>query len=593
MSDSQLFVWARDIETGEQWTFQDASQCPVLDKGLTGDGTITQVYEFTQFKDRRPPRFAHVEAVDNQGVVQTGRLVRWQPPGTDLCSGPCTLTAEGYGAALNDVKNSDSWKYGPVWTGTSHGLTPEAAIDEAVSRLGAGLVTVEHLDTTSFVLPDTEDFQGRAAIDVVNTMSGFAAGLATPIMWSVRSGRFRWEALDLGARYQTTIADGAVITPADDASRIYTDVLVIGNGFSASWPTTISYTQLPSRVTLVVNAGSEVKTPAAALQLAQGLYGRLSELELGWSWNFTIPGQTAVDLVGTGPISPWRMESARVLRVPDFEGGNRYGTKHGPPNQMLVTSARWDGNANQLTGSCGEIRDPSAFVRRVLSAGTPSVIPLYQAKPGEMRAIRDAGKIETYGPRLSTSTSDPRALTPGASTSPALVDPRIPSVVSEYNQPPISHESPKPIKVEKGAQDSSGFTTGLLDTGRYWSDVPPCEIDTWYLSASPSGSLSLEVYTASTNSSGFQTDASGDLVPGTLVLTATLSGAKFGLHRFSTSTSPSTNSKPRITAQSIFLYKLTSISNSTAFQITMNGNRIVPNHPGGFNTAPALGKASP
>lgn len=592
MSDTQLLVSVRDVETNQYWAYQDNAACPNLEKTMTGDGMISWSAPFHQFKNTRPPRHAHVEVSDLDGVVQTGRLVRFNPPGTDVCDGDAQYSAEGYAAAGRDRKDTNATPYGPVWTGTSRGLTPEAAVTDALTRWNG--VTAGTISPSGFTLPDTESFQGRAAADVANAMAQFGAGLATPIVWTVRKGIFRWGPIDLGAKYQVTLNDGAVITPADDATRLYNHVLVIwGKGQYAEWPTTLSYSQIPTQVTLSVNAGQEVKTPGAALQLAQGLYERLQELELGWSWNFTIPGDTKVDLVGGGKINPYRMDCAQVLRVPDFEGYTRYGAKHGCPNQLVVTSLRWDGQQNQLGGSCGEIRDPSAFVKQVMATNTFSMGSPFTTKPSTVRTVKDAGKVATFGPYVSTATGTAGAVARGAATSPSPIDYRTPAVVSQYNQPPISHEAPKPIKVEKGVQGTLATATGLLDTGLVWSDVPPCEIDTWYLSCTPKGNVTVGVYKATTNSSGFVVDSSGDMTAGTLVLTASISGAKFGLHRFSTSTSPSTNSKPRLTEQSILLYKLTDITSATGWQITMNGNRIVPNHPDGTNTAPALGKASP
>ncbi len=602
-ADSGLVITARDIETGEQWSWQDDGGCPTLEKTMAGDGSITWSYDFTNGVDRLPPRHAHVEVLDGDGVIQTARLVRRQPPASDQCTAPCQLAAEGYAAALAGRKFGGGTQitpslmvgpvaFGPVWTGTSLGIHPEDAVTYAVSQLGAP-VEVGIVDESGFQLPDTENFQGRSAQDVANAMANFGAGLATPFVWLVKKGVFTWGPIDLAPRYEVLVANGAVITPTDDASRLYTRVIVIWQGNQAAiWPETISYEHLPSIVDLCVNAGAEVKTPAAALQLAQGLYARLGELELGWSWNITIPGTTAIEWIGHGPIAPWRLDASAMLRVPDLDPITRWGNKHPSPEALIITSLRYDGTANQLTGTCGEIRDPSQFVRKVMFSGGAAMAPPFRSTPGTVRQIKDAGKISTFGPFLSTSTGTPGALAPGPATSPAIIDYKTPAVVSQYNQPPISHEAPKPIKIEKGIQGDLATATGLLDTGMVWSDVPPCEIDTWYLGATPKGSMTLEVYKAAANTGGFQTDSSGDLVQGSLVLTASLSGQKFASHRFSTSTGTSTNSKPRVEEQSVFLYKLTNISSSTGWQITMNGNRIVPGHPTGFNTAPAVGSKS-
>ena len=476
MTDSQLFIRVTDTQTLEQWVFDPANgHCPVLEKGMTGDGAMTWTAEFTQFQDRRPPRFALVEAIDDQGLVQTGRLVRFAPPGTDLCTGPCNYMAEGFAAAGRDRKDTDPRPYGPVYTGTTRGLTPEAAVTDAVARWNG--VSIGTVSPSGFTLPDTESFQGRSPMDVANAMAQFGAGLATPFVWSVKKGLFTWGPLSLGARYQTLIADDAIIVPTDDASRLYDHVIVLwGQGQYAEYPTTLSYAQIPTQVTLSVNAGAEVKTPAAALQLAQGLYARLNELELGWSWNFTIPGDTAVELIGSGPINPWRVEAASVLRVPDFEPVNRYGEKHPSPSQLVITSLRWDGNANQLTGTCGEIRDPSQFVKQVMYASNFSISSPFSTKPNIMRTVRDAGKITYFGPFISTATAtSTNAVAPGPATLPARIDHGIPAIDTKHRTlhpsdlPPI----PPVLVFHDASPTSSGIKMKMI--------VPPLKTTKWTL----------------------------------------------------------------------------------------------------------------
>lgn len=587
-----VLLTARDIESGEQWTWADA--CPSLEKGLSGDGSITWTDDnFTQFVNRLPPRFAHIEAEDDQGVIQTARLLRRQPPPTDLCTGPVSYSAEGYAGSLRDKHDTNATPYGPVWTGTSRGMTPEAMVTDAVSQL-APSVTLGTVGVSGFTLPDTESFQGRGPADIVAAASAFGAGLSTPFVSRVRNGIFTWGPLDLAPKYETLVADGAILAPTDDASRLYNHVLVLwGNGQYAEWPGTLSYSQIPTQVTLSVNAGAEVKTPAAALQLAQGLYAKLSELEMGWSWNFTIPMGTAVSLVGGGPIYPYRMDCAQVLRVQDFDPENRYGAKHASPEQLVITSMHWDGQNQQLTGTCGEIRDPSQFVRKVMYASNFSIATPFATHPGTVRQVRDAGKITTFGPFLGSTTTSTGAVAVGPTSSPAPIDYAIPPIASEYKQMLITNEAPKPIKIEKGVTGDLATATGLLDTGLVWSDIPPCEIDYYMLTCTPRGTVTVELSLAATTSSGPIVDASGDLTPGTLLLTAAMTGSKFKRQVYATSTTPSTNSKPRNESQSILLYKLTEIASATAWQIVLNGNRIVPGHPDGANTAKGIGKKSP
>ncbi len=470
-----LLITARDIESGEQWTWSDA--CPSIEKGLNGDVSASWTYDFTTEQDRLPPRFAHVTIEDDVDVFWTGRVIRRQPPATDLCSGPCTIVAEGFYGALRDRHDPNPQPYGPTWPGqgTTRGMTPEAAVTDAVSQLGGGSVSVGTIDASGFALPDTESFQGRPPADVISAMNAFSAGLSTPFVGSVRNGIFNWGPLDLAAKYQVLVADGAILAPMDDATRLYNHVLVLwGTGQYAEYPPTLSYTKIPTQVTLAVNAGAEVKTPAAALQLAQGLYAKLNELELGWSWNFTIPMGTSLEEIGSGPIYPWRMDAGFVLRVPDFEPWTRYGTKHTSPEEMVVTSLRWDGQQQQLTGTCGEIRDPSQFVKKVMFASNFSIGSPFATQPGTVRQVRDAGKISHFGPFLSTATATSSdAVTPGPSTAPAAIVPGIPAIESKYGTLHPRDLPPQPPAVV--FHDADPMTSGV----KMKIIVPPLRATKW------------------------------------------------------------------------------------------------------------------
>jgi hypothetical protein len=553
-----ILVTATDVESGEQWTWTDA--CPSIEKGLTGDVSATWTYDFVTEQDRLPPRFAHVTIEDTGGVIWTGRIVRRQPPPTDLCTGPCSLTAEGYYTSLRDVRASEDVKYGPMWDGSSLARTPEDAITHAVSQ-NAPNVTLGTIDVSGFTLPDTESFQGRPPADVVTSMSGFAAGLATPFVGRVRNGVFTWGPLDLGAKYQVLIADGAIIAPTDDAARLFNHVLILWEGPPAEWPETLSYSQIPTQVTLSVNAGAEVKTPAAALQLAQGLYARLNELELGWSWNFTIPAGTAVELIGSGPIHPYRMDCAQVLRVPDFEPETKYGTKHSSPSQMVITSLRWDGQAGQLTGTCGEIRDQTAFVRKVMYASNFSIGSPFAVQPGTVRTVRDAGKITHFGPFLASTgvTTSTDAVTPGPATSPAIITHGIPSIDTKQQtvHPGVLPPAPPPVVFHDGDPTTSGVKFKII--------TPPVKAISWTLATSGIQSNYTAVVTRRSN--------------GATIATLNLAGSSEKIDQTIGTPSNPNSTIGLVEADDLLIYTVTTPASSTSVSFVSAGVRTVRHYP--------------
>lgn len=593
MSDSEILIHVRDTQSGRTWDFRGDDGCPTIEQAVEGELSAQWTYVFTQGKDVLPPRHASVEIIDNNGTFFLGRVVRRQPPSSDQCVGPCTIAGEGMIANLQDQKGQTSLEFGPLPSpDVAVALTPEDAVAYAAGQLVPGLnINSVNLAQTGFVLNDSENFVGRTAGDVCRTMAAVGASLVTPIMTSVRNGTLYWLPLDLAPRFETLISDGAIVEPSDDAGRLYSRVIVIyGRNQTEVWPETISYQHLPTVVDLVVNAGSEVGNPAGALRLAQALYGRLDAMELGWSWTVRIPGGVKVAAVGSSPMKPWRVTAGQFLRVPDLDAPGRYGANHASPNELLITRATWNGPTNELVLSCGEIRDQTSFVRKVMSQASARGVVASTKLSNMSTFTRDMNKAPLVGPRLSTAEAD--YLDSSGDPKQTPVKYGIAAYDTSKEQFLITHESPKPIKIEKGAEQSATWATGLLDTGKFWSDVPPCSIDRWYLSGSPAGSLTVEVYTADKTAGGaYETDASGDWVPDTLVLTATLSNAKHASHSFSTALVGS-NLPPRINQDSKFLYKFTQASSFTAWQITMNGNRIVPGHPEGFNTATPLGVRS-
>jgi hypothetical protein len=552
MTDTQLLITVSDIQTGEQWSFQDDGACPTLEKGMTGDGGITWSADFQSFTDRLPPRHAHVVVTDDLGIVQTGRLVRRTPPGTDICDGPAQYGAEGYAASLGDRKHSEPTTYGPTWESFSFiSLFPEGAVSHSVSQLGSN-VSIGTISPSGFTMSNTESYQGRTAQDTANAMASMGAGLSTPFVWSVRKGVFNWGPVDLAPRYQTSVADGATFTATDDASRLYTRVIVLwGAGQSAVWPGVVTYGQLPTIVDLVVNAGAEIKTPAGALQLAQGLYGRLGELELGWSWNFSIPGTTAIE----------RMDAGYILRVPDLDATNRWGTKHPCPDELLVTSCRWDGNSGMLTGTCGEIRDPSHFVKQVMYGQTPSAPALFGSKPNEVRRVRDAGKIEVFGPYVAESSAT-GAVRPSLypTSSPAPIDYKIPAVDTKQDtQHPVTlPPMPPPVVFHDGDPTTSGVKTKFI--------TAPVKALSWTLTTS-----------------GIQSDYRATLTRrsnGAVIATLDLAGTSEKIDQVIGFPTNQDSTIGLVETDDILIYTVTTPASSTSMTFVAAGVRNVRHFPG-------------
>lgn len=367
--DSSLHLLVRDIQTGRQWAFvpgDGGASCPVLEKQLTGDGPVSWSYSFTQYQDVLPPRFAHVDVLDDQGLVQTARVVLSTPPSTADCSGTASITARGYNEALADRKFSASTIFGPRWQwqidaeNPTIGITADDAIRYAVSQLGGSVGEVAVGPTIDV----SEDFIGHPAMDVVNTMSACRGGLATPYVWSVKRGVFTWGPLDLGARYQVQIGDGVTFAPTDDASHLYNRVIVIyRSNHSVVYPAVGNYEKIPTTVDLVVNAGAEINDRASAQSLAESLYGKLQTLELGWTGELTIDGDAPIEALGAGYIYPWRVETQKMMRMAGLDAAARYGRNI--PGEMLVSNARWDGPNNSQVLSLGELRDPSKVSRLI------------------------------------------------------------------------------------------------------------------------------------------------------------------------------------------------------------------------------------
>ena len=286
---STLMLTARDIQSGELWTWNNDGCSFSVEKLMEGDGPVTWSYPFSQNNDRLPPRFAHVDVRDGKGIFQTARIMRRTPPSTDACDGDCRIDADGYMVAAQDRRFEASVNFGPTWTGASLAQTAGDALTYSLLQLAQD-ITVDPTQISSAVsLTDSENFQGRSAQDVGMSMAALSSGFVTPIVFSVREGVARFWPLDVAPRYQVLVGEGAVVAPSDDASRLYNRVIVIwGHNQFATYPDTVSYQHIPRAVDLVVNATSEVFTAGSALDLAANIHARLDSLELGWSYTVTV-----------------------------------------------------------------------------------------------------------------------------------------------------------------------------------------------------------------------------------------------------------------------------------------------------------------
>lgn len=585
---AELRIVVRDAAGVERWEYL---ACPsaTIEWVWEGDGPLGWSYEMPAGGDRLPPRQARVEVYDPvYGRIWQGVLLGRNPVRLPDCGGATQLRADGDRVRMRWRRFEQSTVYGPVWEGTSLARTPEDAIMHAFGQLGAGIEwSPGNLAETGFTLQETDEFAARSLRDVVEAMSAVAAGLATPFVWSVRGGVFAWRTLDLAPRYQVALASGAEVEASDDASRLYSRVLVRwGRNQLVAYPDTASTAQLPERVDLVVAAGHEVRDVATAQRIAEALYARLQYIELGWSLRIRVPASVLVEQLGAGSVPAYLVPPQSVVRIMDLNWAERFGPHHPCPDAMLVTGVRYDASSGDTTITCGEWRDPTAVVRQVVYGETTRVA-MAPHRREISRPVDDGGKIRRMAPTLSTAPSSTGGTRGG--TTPPAIDHQLPPVSTKHQQILPRALPPMPIKVEQVLESATGFTTGLLDTGRVRSPVPPCEVEHVVLSCSPQGSLTLNLYQAGKTAGGaYVTDSSGDLVKNQLVLTASISGSKFTETRFSSST------RPRIEDDAILLYELTQASGITSWRLTLTGNRIVPGHPstGRFNVVPSLGTRS-
>lgn len=569
-----------DALTGQTWDYTDRGACPTLEKLVTGDGSITWSIDFTQFVDTLPPDHSRVYVEDPDGEIQRGRLVSASPPDTSLCTGPCQFVAEGDSARLRDQKFDDDVKFGPVFDGTSLGLTPEAAVEYAISQ-NVPLVSVTPITPTGFTLPDTESFLGRTAHDVVNTMTAVSAGLATPYIPSVRKGIFRYAPLDLSPRYEVTCANGAIVTPRRDASRLYNRVIVIwGNDQVITYPSTISYGRLPTAVDLVVNAGTEIHTALAALRLAEGLYAKLQTLELGWSWTVTIPADAQIQRLfpgDSGPTAHNRMNAGYFLRVPDLDPTGRYGPHHPSPDHLLMTHIRTGGESGETLVTCGEMRDPAermiATVRDVMYRANSRVVHALQT-PGLNIATRDADKLNVIGQQSATAASD--LTSSGGLPAPQPIRPGVPQQSVKDNT--IHPTALPPQEVVQQFHDAEPTTSGI----KMKVVVPPEKALSWTMMTSGIVSDYAATWTRRSN--------------GAVIATMDLAGSSEKIDQpiGGTGTAWDGSSDGLVNTDDVLIYTVTTPASSTAVEFIDSGVRFVrhyTNYPG--NASPRTGVLAP
>ena len=578
--------WVLLSSGGNQQSFQNRGSCPDLTKNWTGDGDISWGFDWDPTLDMMPAPFATVEAHDDQGLIQTARFVEADLPDTKACAGPATYRAEGLYATLGDRKYDASRVFGfrfPDTTGVI-ATTAHAAVEDALNQLGGQYLSGYLLPSSSFELTDSEDFIGRSALDVIGSMNTVAGGLATPLVAQVRNGYFTWTALDLAARYQVDIeGSSAKAKPHYDATKVFNRVIVLwGKGNQpVTYPETVVYDQVPTAVDLVVNATTEVFTIAAAQQLAKGLYQRVQSLEYGWSCIVTIPWGAGVDELGVGPISPARIRTARMIRLANLNAVSRWGANAARFTDLqLIKSARWNGKAKELTLDCGEVRSQTDTVRFQAGSGSSRILWSYQT-PGLSTPVPANDKLAKFGPQLTEDAI--------ASGVPAPVSYGVTAYNKETNQVLPTHSFPAPVKIIERIYTSDGavFTAGLLETGEFYEDVPPCVLTYWSLTSALAGTITVNINRAAKNSDGtYQKTGSGDseqLVAGALVGQISLTSAKFNQAAVSW----------RIPEEARLIYTVTgSPSVLTMFTMTLTGDRIVPGFPTGLDTVPAIGAKS-
>jgi hypothetical protein len=431
--------------------------CPTLEKFLTGDGPVSFQYTLPRDSAGIPTeplfrRHAHVRVEDGATLIQSARIIHRDLPSSDSCAGPTQIRCQGYYDRLGDRKFAASTVYGPVYDGTSLADTPEEAIVHAVTSIGGATIPVPPA-ATGYLIQDDDDYAGRPAVDVVRAMSAYTNNLVTPFIGAVRNEEFTWQAVNLSFRYQVSLGNGVRLTPRDDATRLYTRVVVLfgadavnGSGRVppriVTYPPTIDYTKLPTLVDLVVNAGVEIRDLPSAQRLAEGMYGRMSALELGWTARLEI-ALSATVMEGLSPVALERVQAGSYIRLADFDPEEMYGDPD-IPTDHLITHATWNGENLMLElGDMREAADMARMVRQSMYEGSNRILHAMQAIS---TATRDANKTRLIGDPTPDDDSQTTA-EDGTTPTPNRVDHGIPTVDTKQNTVDPTALPPQPPEV--------------------------------------------------------------------------------------------------------------------------------------------------
>lgn len=595
-------LWIKLSYSGHQESFQGRGSCPNLSKVWHGDGQISWTFDWRSGSDQLPPRFANVEAHDNLGLVQTGRVTQRTPPSTADCGGTAMYVAAGLAEALGDRVFTTETVYGPRWPDGPQVIAqhPDDAVSHALGQGGGGYVSAFDITETTIELADSEDFIGRRIRDAINAMTAQAGILTSPFVWQVKNGLFTWKPLATEARFQTQIAQGAEVVAQDDTSGLYTDVVVIyGNNQIVTHPETIVYSELPTQVTLVVNATYEIGTISEARRLAELLYARLQTLELGWSTTIKIPFGTPVEQLGIGAIRPWRVPAAAVIRIPDLDPVGRWGSHAATlSDEQLIIEASWNGTDNTLMLRTGEVRRAEDQVRRIMAAGGGSRVIWSLQTDGLYLPTRDGDRTPLVGPALTTEA--------GTSGEPAPISYGAPAFSKEHEVilPEVQPAMPYTVIVKAYSDDglvfkTDGTTANVRDDGLVKDldyEIPFGKVTHWQMRSTVSSTITVEIYTQRRKSDGtydFETTGAnlGDPIRDRLLITALLSAAKYGYAVYATepvdlrprvpAISESAPIGPFNTTQNILVFINGTPAGATDFSITIEGIRIDPRMPAG------------
>lgn len=483
-----------------QQSFTCARTTPTLvDRADGGDGPITFAFDMTYGDDIPLDRFAHVDVSDEDGQIQTGFINNRSLPDLAGYEGQAKYIALGYGSALGRRRFNASTKIGPLWPNvpsqsldgteipnvTPIATTAHAAVDYAVASLGGGHVYPHDVGFGPDLL-QTQEYLGRSAQDVVNDMSALSLWLSTPFKFQVHGWQLTWRAVDLAARYQVDVKRCTAMA-TDDCGKLYNHVIIIwGKYQTAEWPEVLDYRDIPDQVDLCVNAANEIHDYATALSLAQGLYSRIREMELGWSVTLTVPHETAIEEMGVGPIeNGYRCRAAKGIRLVNLPTGLG---RNPVPERMFVHERTWDGpGGGNTTLILGDPRDQAAAIRQTMHAAGGSRMIISMAQPGLSTPVRNLYDT-MVGPPLPLAASISVGSGGGSTALPPPQDHGVPLV--DTKQDTVAPEALPPQPPAVPFQINDADTTGKKGA----SFIQPMRITHYSLVASKACTVTINVY---------------------------------------------------------------------------------------------------